>query len=317
LVNNRIFTIQEVFNRWIETKSKKVKRSTVANYYNLINKWVLPIFANRFINDIEEDEISNFIRQIPLSSKTLYDMATTINCMCKFAYDEHLTNNYIHMTRNKIEQEEIEVFTEQEVKRLEHYLYANLNYINIGVLLTLYTGLRVGEVCALKWEHIDLFKGIIYIRKTLQRVTNLDKDIPTKTVIIIDEPKSQKSKRVIPIPEFFISILKQFKVKNDCYILTGREKYIEPRTLQRQFEKILSAIRIDYKNFHIIRHTFATNCYNNGMDIKVLSEILGHSSVSFTIAKYVHTNINIKRQALNNIYQFKDDFIVKKKSFSY
>lgn len=296
MVNNNSLTVQEVFNSWIETKTKKVKLSTISNYYNILNKHFLSVFSKRFIDYIDEEEISDFIQQLQLSTKTRYDIATAINSMCKFAYEEQLTNKYHHIDRVKVDTEEIEIFTEQEIERLESYLYANLNCINVTLLLALYTGVRIGEACALKWENIDLSKGIIHIKKTLQRIKNYDESIHQKTVIIIDEPKSKKSIRDIPIPDFFIPALRQFKTKENCYLLTGNVKYIEPRTLQRQFEKVLNTARIEYKNFHVLRHTFATDCYNKGMSIKVLSELLGHSSVSFTEARYVHTNINIKRQ---------------------
>ena len=135
----------------------------------------------------------------------------------------------------------------------------------------------------------------------MQRVKNLNSNIPTKTVIIIDKPKSAKSIREIPIPSYLIEILKNFQKNNDCYILTGTRKYREPRMQDRKFKKILCLCGIDSKKYHTIRHTFASKCIENKADAKTLSEILGHCDVRFTMSQYVHSNMDLKRQELEKL----------------
>ena len=160
------------------------------------------------------------------------------------------------------------------------------------------TGLRIGELCPLQWKDIDLEKRIISVSKTMQRI-----QCPTaagKTKLIITDPKSESSRRQIPIPECMMSFLLKFKGKPNEYLLTGTEKPIEPRAMQYRFRTILKNAKLPSVHFHALRHIFATNCIKLGFDVKALSELLGHSSVeitfpvpnSNTIPIAVHTDYN-------------------------
>ena len=172
------------------------------------------------------------------------------------------------------------------------------NFRNVGIIVCLYTGVRIGEICALTWNDIDLKNEIIYINKTIQRIY-VDKK---NTYISIDAPKSKKSNRKIPISKKLLEILKEIKREHSYtgkeYFLTGKEdKFIEPRNYQYAFHKVLKECGIERCKFHNLRHTFATNCIEHGMDIKSLSVTLGHSNVDITLNKYVHSSLdNIKKQ---------------------
>ena len=171
----------------------------------------------------------------------------------------------------------------------------------MGILICLNTGLRIGEVCALRWENIDFESKKIHIEKTIERIYSKEEN---KTIVIIDTPKSITSVRTIPINSKLYNILKQIrgKSKKTDFVLTGSsEHYVEPRNYQYHFKEILKRNKVKKYKFHTLRHTFATNCIEAGMDIKSLSEILGHADVSITLNIYVHSSDKIKRKYLEKI----------------
>ena len=168
----------------------------------------------------------------------------------------------------------------------------------LGILLCISTGLRLGEICSLKWKDINLKGKVLYVNTTVQRIA-VD-GYKTKTILMEGEPKSIFSKREIPLSEEIIKWLTLYYDSAEQYVLC-RNKPMEPRTYQNKFQKYLKLAGIERKNFHILRHTFATNCMNSGMDIKSLSEILGHSDVKITLNCYVHPTMEMKRQYMNSL----------------
>ena len=199
----------------------------------------------------------------------------------------------MYSDKNKIKRMNIE-----EQKNLVKYLKGHLNPTTLGILLSLYMGLRIGELCGLTWADIDLNAKILSIRRTVQRVKSYNNGIQ-KTKIIVSTPKSDTSFREIPIPNFLVRYLQMFQKDNHCYFLSGKEKLIEPRTYQYRYKKILSQVGIKSHNYHQLRHTFATNCIQNGFDIKTLSVILGHKTVNMTLNRYIHPD-HVHEQKLMN-----------------
>ena len=194
----------------------------------------------------------------------------------------------------------LKVFSESDKRKIKAYCMNSENTKDIGIALCLYTGMRIGEICALKWEDIDLNKRIIYVRHTLQRIY-IDKK---NTKIIIDAPKSEKSIRNIPMSNMIYTKLKSMRenFSKDDFFLTGDSKsFMEPRGYQYTFKKMLKECKIAERNFHCLRHTFATDCISVGMDVKSLSEILGHSDVSITLNRYVHSSDKIKKRYLEKL----------------
>ncbi len=161
------------------------------------------------------------------------------------------------------------------------------------------TGLRIGELCALKWDNIDLKKRILTGRSTIQRIQCSGGN--TKTKIVVTEPKSESSMRSIPIPENMIDFLKEFKGTPDDYVLSGTEKPVEPRTMQYRFTKILKNVKLPSVHFHALRHIFASTCVELGFDVKALSELLGHSKVEITLNRYVHSSFERKREYMERL----------------
>ena len=292
-----------------------IKSSSYGTYYGLIQKHIVPYFRDMGASHLTCDTVNYFIRDKckrgrvdetgGLSDKYVRDMALLLLQIISYGERKgYITGfDYASIQLPKVKNEQKPVLSSAEHDRLVAYALANMNPDTVGVLLALFTGIRLGELCALTWVDIDFEAGVLHIKKTLQRIKNTDKNSASKTRIIIDTPKSVCSVRSIPLPDFLLKILEQLKGNQDldCYILSGTKKYIEPRLFQKRFKKALELAGVAYVNVHVIRHTFATRAVERGFDIKNLSEILGHSSVRFTLDTYVHGSIEQKKQHIEKM----------------
>ncbi len=301
VTTNIIFT--EVAKQWLAKIKLEVKESTYAHYYQTVCKHLNTSLGGMQVKKINSKMINNFFNALTLSSKTISDICVITKQIFQYALSEKYIPKLPQFPTIKTLQTEIKIFTEYEQKKLEKYLFENLNFLNLSILITLYTGIRIGELCALKKEDFDFLNNTLSINKTMQRIKNLNKDVQGKTKVIIDKPKTPKSCRVIPIPIFLIELTKKYYscLPNTFYILTGTKDYIEPRLLEYKFAKILKDLYIKNYKFHTLRHTFATNCVKNAVDIKTLSELLGHSSVKITLERYVHSDLNLKKRELEKL----------------
>jgi len=180
---------------------------------------------------------------------------------------------------------EVRLLTVQEQKRLE--AAAGEDRDGFAILLALYTGLRIGELCALTWEDVDLKEGILHISRTIRRIQCFAPDAKTKTIMVTGDVKSRPSVRAIPLPA---SILKLFiehrKNAGGEYVFEYHGHLPEPRTLQYRLKTLLKKADLPDINFHALRHTFAARCMEQSFDVKTLSEILGHASVKMTLDQY-------------------------------
>lgn len=303
---------KEIFLTFIEEKRLTSKLSTVSRYYSLCNNHILPKFKDRDICTISETELTKHLLEekknnlrkkgIYLSQKSLSDIAILLNAIFKYSYKKKFIKEKINISVPKNFQNMVQIFTSNDKNKIKDYIFNNTTYYGIAILLSLYTGIRIGEACALTWGDINLENEIIRIDKTIQRIKNMECDKLTKTKIIIDTPKSDKSIRDVPIPKFLIPLLSEFKGEDNCYIAKNTVTFVEPRQLQKKYKTVLKNANVNYKKYHSLRHTFATNAYNNGMNIKSLSEILGHASIEITLKLYVHTSIEQKQKEMNLIY---------------
>lgn len=303
-------TFKELCEEWLASAKLRVKHSSYCCYEKLINKHVIPYFEDIGYNELSTPIINVFTEHKlkcgrsngfgGLSAKTVHDILVVMRSVAKYAEREYGYRNPMRNTSMpKSETKEAEVFNKDERSRLQNYLQNNLNESNIGILLTMYSGLRIGELCALKWSDIDFENGIVRVSKALQRVS--DKSGRGKTKIAITSPKSKTSVRDIPIPSFILDILKQEKRSEEYYILSGTSKPMEPRTMQNRFKAILKNCGIRNANFHLLRHTYATVCIESGFDAKTVSELLGHSNVNITLNRYVHSSIETKRKCVDRL----------------
>ena len=211
----------------------------------------------------------------------------------------HICNPMDGIIMPKKRNTDIRILESHEQQQLEKYISENRNKPTLGVALTMNTGIRIGELCALQWGDIDLEKRILTVKKTIQRIQS--PNIDSKTKLIISDPKSESSKRSILLTQKMIEFLTAFKGESDEYILSGSEKPIEPRTMQYRFAKILKNVNLPSVHFHALRHMFASTCIKIGFDVKTLSELLGHSKVEITLNRYVHSSFEQKREYMERL----------------
>ena len=306
--NDKRILLCELCEEWLEFKKEDIKESTYIKYRNIIINHINPHIGNAYINRLRSVDMQKYTLSLKiggLSNKSIRDVLSVVSAIFKYAAKNGFnTNNlYIENLYPKSEKKQIKILSADERIRLEHRIIKSNNPAEYGILLALYSGMRIGEICALKWDNIDLDTGTISVCQTLQRLQ--DKENKGKTKILITEPKSQSSKRIIPIPDFLTKLLKRIRPTNPCtYFLTGDKNFTEPRTLENIFKKCLSDCDIQRINFHALRHTFATRCVESGFDIKTLSEILGHSTVSTTLNLYAHPTLEHKRANMNKLILF-------------
>ena len=295
---------KEVAEKWLEAKQITIKESTYAKYEFTINRHIFPYFENFTIKDLEQYNYNEFVTSlmVDLSAKTVKDIVCILKSILNYANDEYNCNIKIkRIISPKVQNENVTIMSNKEKGRLENYCRKANTLKSIGIIICLNTGLRIGEICSLKWKDIDLDKKLIFVKTTLQRIKDKETN---KTKIIIDKPKTQNSIRAIPISNKLYEILLPLKRKykdNDFFLTGSNVKFVEPRHYQYEFKKILKKCRIKSYKFHTTRHTFSSNCIEVGMDIKSLSEILGHSTVQITLDKYVHSNYKIQKKYLEKL----------------
>lgn len=298
-------TLAEYAERWLNNMRHRVKESSYNKYWNLLHSYIIPELGGLQWQDMKRETVESFCGRMlsggeksggGLTSKTVGDIMSVLRQVFRYAVEHGAEVSFdISSITIKKEQKEIEVLTRMEQDKLYRYLLTNISDRNLGLLVCIYAGLRLGEICALKWADISFSEQTIFVQRTMQRVQT--KDVPgKKTKIIITPPKSGNSVRRIPIPRELARILFSYSENRSGYILTGKEnKFVEPRTMERHFEKVLKEAGIRHVNFHTLRHTFATRCIEMDFDVKCLSEILGHSNVNITLNRYVHPTMELKR----------------------
>lgn len=295
--------LKDIYADWIQGMRCRIKASTYANYQLKWNKHICPKFGNFAVSAIRTKEIYAFItekQQEGLSNRYISDMIVLMKSIFKYAVKQyHIENPLDGIIMPKKKAPEIALFDETEQKKLQNYLSEHSDLSNFGISLAMTTGIRIGELCALQWKDIDLEKRILTVRKTLQRIQIFDQIHRTK--LVITEPKSETSKRCIPIPECIMPLLRRFQGKEEEFLCSGKTKPVEPRTMQYRFAKILKNVNLPSVHFHALRHMFASNCVKLGFDIKALSEILGHSNVKITLERYVHPDFSIKQAYMQKI----------------
>lgn len=311
LRKKRILYKDWIYN-WLLEKKHYIKESTYANYSNAVFNHIIPKLGHYKLDELSHKLIQDYLLDLSkngkingnggLSSKTIKDITIIIKGSLKKAMNEnkikHIELTFNYPLDSKIEK--IYVLSKSEQNKITSYCLENLDNKNLGILISLYSGLRIGELCSLQWNDINLKKSLININKTVQRIYVKDFE-ESKSKIIITTPKTKNANREIPVSKEFIALLKKFKGKNNEYILSGSEKLIEPRTYRKYFDKVLKKIKINHINFHSLRHTFATNCISLGVDYKTVSELLGHANVNITLNLYVHPRLSQKKKCIKLI----------------
>ena len=293
-------TVKMLFEEWTEAIKFRVKQSTMANYFGKAETHILPAFGDILADELDASHVQQFIAdklQSGLSPNYVADIVILLKSVIKFAVNRYnIRNRIADVVMPKKKKADVLLLSKSQQNRLQKYLSANHDLTSLGVALSLFTGLRIGELCALKWSDVDLSNRTISVSKTIQRIK-----VQGGTQLVITEPKSISSVREIPIPDCILHLLKKFYSKGELYILSGTDKPIEPRTMQYRFQALLKKAKLPSIHFHALRHMFATNCVELGFDVKSLSEILGHSGVEITLNRYVHSSLERKKAFMRKL----------------
>lgn len=308
----------EVCGLWLCKIQSHVKESTYVKYRGILDTYVIPKLGANITGKINMQIMEQYFASLlehgksdgtGLSAKSVSDIKSVIKMVLIFAMQEEKVCccNIDHILI-KQERKQVRVLTKEEQANLENYLLSDISYIHMGIYLSLYTGIRLGELCALRWEQVDFSAKMIAVKKTMLRLKDYSSDSQKKTKIVETLPKSPSAVRTIPISDFLLQVLhKKSGMEKQAYILTGcRDKYVEPRLMEYHFKKIMKKLGIENVNFHCLRHTFATRCVEAGFDVKTLSVILGHSSIQITMNRYVHPTIDMKRENMKKLEQLMD-----------
>lgn len=304
----------EYCQEWLLLNRSRVKRSTYVKYHNIVNNHIIPRLGQRMPQSLDTVILETFSNTLlkggslcgnkPLSAKTVRDILTVLHSILRYTNKQSGNSmGNVEFIYPKEKKKEMRVLSREEQSQLVQYLLLDMDTCKFGILLALMTGLRIGEICALRWENISLMDQSIYVGNTMQRLQVLNPLGSSKTQVIVDDPKSDTSRRVIPLTKQAMELCEKMNPKCPAaFVLTGQSHhFMEPRTLQYRLAKYAAECGLDDLNFHALRHTFATRCVEVNFEIKTLSEILGHSSVQVTLDRYVHSSMELKRENMSKL----------------
>ena len=303
--------VKELFEMWLEKYVKpSVKIRSYNKYEPVVKGYIIPIIGEVELNDCKCVVMQDYICKLlntkciktnkPLAINTIHGIVQVLKQGFKLALELELISKdpTLKIKLPPVNEKEVLALTREEQKMIEDFCLSNHKTNYLGIIISLYTGIRLGELLALTWDDIDFDKKLMLIRKT-----SYSAKIEGKYVIVIDKPKTKKSNRIIPLPDKLINLLIIHKNNStsDFIISTRNNTIVEVRSYQRTFDSILSKCNIQHYNYHCLRHTFATRALELGMDIKTLSEILGHTNVSITLNRYAHSLLDYKIQEMNKV----------------
>ena len=311
---NKNLKYEEWLDIWMEKERFFIKESTYATYTNIIENHLKPVLGKKKINNITNEDLQNFIilklntskknLEKGLALKTVKDMTVLIKNTLKTATQNKLIpfQNFQCKFPSSFSKSHLKTFSVEEQKILFKYLINNQNSKNLGILLCLQTGLRLGEICGLQWQDINLEKSTLTICRTLQKIYIKEKN-KSYSKTIISTPKTKTSNRIIPLNIDFINLIKPFQQNKNNYFITNSTNYLKPHCYRYYYQKLLHFLNLPKLKFHSLRHTFATQAIELGIDCKTISEILGHANMNTTLNLYVHPKTEYKRKCLDLIYK--------------
>ncbi len=303
-------------DEWLWLGKNRLKESTYVKYEAVLACHIKPKLGGCMPAAITTEMVEAFtnelLHQEHLAPKTVKDVLVVLRSVLKYTA-KHTAGGLpvIDIVYPREKKKEMRVLTMEEQKELVDYLQKDMDTCKAGVLLALLTGIRIGELCALKWEAVSVEEKCLRVTETMQRLKSTDGEGKAKTRIVIDVPKSEASVRTIPLTDNAVGVINKMMEYFDdsntmpghgkTYILTGTCHYMEPRTLQYRFGKYVKECGLTDVHFHTLRHTFATRCVEVGFEVKSLSEILGHSSTTITLERYVHSSMELKRNNMSKL----------------
>lgn len=298
-------TINQITEEWKEEKKKYVKKSTYAAYQLLIQNHIKPYFGDLY--EVNEEKIQQFVfdkLDAGLSEKTIRDIIIVLKMILKFG----IKNGYLEYVQidakfpSKQEKKDLDVLSKADQKKFMEHLRNNFTFKNLGIFICLSTGMRIGEICGLRWCDVDTAEGVIKVRHTLQRIYIIESET-RHTELLLDTPKTANSVRDIPMSSELLKMLKSLNkvVNENYYVISNDIKPIEPRTYRNYYKKLCKQLDIPELKFHGLRHSFATRCIESKADYKTVSVLLGHSNISTTLNLYVHPNKEQKKKTIDKM----------------
>ena len=300
----------ELFSTWVRQVQTQVKPTTFENYESCIRRYVIPFFEQAPNKTISVKTVTAFVQHIEgtanLSATTKKKILTIFKTALRAGLKSMPQRAIIleAVVLPKTETKEVQVFSMAEQRQIEAAVYQMTDIRALGIVLCFYTGIRLGELCALRWSDIDLEAGTMNICRTVSRTRCFEAGGP-KTMLLVGSPKSRKSARKIPLPAFLLKLIQEHwrSASDHYYVVSGKDVPIDPRSYEKIYKNVLSFAGVKDRKFHAIRHTFATRALELGVDIKTISEILGHSGVSVTLNIYAHSMLEQKKKAIDKFNQ--------------
>lgn len=298
-------TINQITEEWKEEKKKYVKKSTYAAYQLLIQNHIKPYFGDLY--EVNEEKVQQFVfdkLDAGLSEKTIRDIIIVLKMILKFG----IKNGYLEYVQidvkfpSKQDKKNLDVLSKADQKKFMEHLRNNFTFKNLGIFICLSTGMRIGEICGLRWCDVDTAEGVIKVRHTLQRIYIIEGET-RHTELLLDTPKTANSVRDIPMSSELLKMLKSLNkvVNENYYVISNDIKPIEPRTYRNYYKKLCKQLDIPELKFHGLRHSFATRCIESKADCKTVSVLLGHSNISTTLNLYVHPNKEQKKKTIDKM----------------
>ena len=292
-------------DEWLGVSRPRIKESTYAKYRQVLEQHIKPELGDCAVSALSTPVVGQFGQALSdkgLSPGTVRGILTVVRSVIEYMRSQEPGIPPVRVVYPKEARKETRVLSREEQQRLTAYLLCETDDCKFGVLLALLTGLRIGEVCALKWGDISLRDRTLTVSSTLLRLKDDDPGAPGKTKIVLSDPKTNTSARVIPLTEYTAKLCGRREKAPAAFVLTGEiGRYMEPRALQYRLKRYAQACGLEGVHFHALRHTFATRCIEAGFEIKSLSEILGHTSPKFTLERYVHSSMELKRDNMDKL----------------
>ena len=300
-------TIREIAAAWKEYKRPYVKQSTMAAYVLILENHILPTFGED--NSLPEHSVQAFVLhkiESGLSTKSVKDILIVLKMVMKFGVKKEWMTyyewdiKYPPSSENKV----LDVLSVTNHRKILNHIQSHFTFMGLGIYISLSTGLRIGEICALKWSDINVTDGILTVNRTIERIYIIEGE-KKHTELVINTPKTKNSCREIPMNTELLGMLKPLKkvVNDDYYILTNDERPTEPRTYRNYYKRLMEKLDIPKLKYHGLRHSFATRCIEVGCDYKTVSVLLGHSNISTTLNLYVHPNMEQKKRCIDKVFK--------------
>ena len=297
-------TFEDVLYEWLNFKKNTIKESSYIKYLNQIETNITPYINNTNFKKITLNQIIFLFNNEnikKLSNSTKNNILLIIKAVINYGISKNYRRNFPNINLNfPRDKNEITYFSKKEQEIITKYIYKNMNLRNLIIIVALFSGLRIGELCSLKGTDIDFVNYTISVSRKVQRIKDTS-NCSNKTKLVIDSTKTKCSNRIVPVPNFIIGLLKQYTNDKNNYIFTNSSKPKDPRTVEKYFTNLLNKLGIKNLNFHSLRHTYATRLMEQKVDIKVISELLGHSDWKTTQSIYVHASFEYKKESINEL----------------